>query len=604
MRRRGFKACLLPVATLLACLSGIESAWAADPPARVLVLYSTRRDAQISVVGERELPRVIEAGLDRELDYYSEYIDRGRFPDPLYRETFRGFLRSKYRGLRFDVIIAMQDLALQFIGDAHNELFPDTPVVFFATSSASRRMLNSTGIVSELNLARTLDLAAALQPEARRVFVVSGADPGSVEYERLARRQLARFEPRLTITYLAGLTTEALRTRLASLPQQSLVYYLVASRDGAGHSVHPLEYLDGLAAVANAPIYCWVDSALGHGIVGGSLKSQTAETDALAQLAVRVLRGEAADTIPVSAADLNEAQVDWRELQRWGIATARVPAGTRVLFREPTAWDRYKPYIVGSAAVVFVQTMLIAGLLVQRARLRRAEARVRGREQELRSSFERVRDLGGRLLNAQETERARIARELHDDISQQVILLSIDLELLLKRPVDPALLAGEALSRARTLAKSVHDLSHRLHPARLRLIGLVPALKGLVDEFSASGIPVTFTHDDVPSALPPDVTVCVFRTVQEAVQNALKHSRARQISVRLIGSAHQLALTVADDGVGFDVNAARGSGLGLISMGERLETVDGTLAIRSTPGVGTTIEVVVPIHATDDAVSV
>jgi len=602
--RHGCRACRLPVAILLTWLSATGSAWAQDRQARALVLYSTRRDAQIAVVGERELPRIIEAGLGRDLDYYSEFIDRGRFSDPLYKEAFREFLRSKYLGLRFDVVIAMQEPALEFIGDHRNELFPGTPVVFFATSSAPRRMLNSTGVVSELNFAHTLDLAAALQPEARRVFVVSGADGGSVEYEHVARRQLARFEPQLTITYLAGLTTEALRTRLASLPEQSLVYYLVANRDGAGQSMHPLEYLDSLAAVANAPIYCWVDSAIGHGIVGGSLKNQTAETDAVARLAVRVLRGESADEIPMSTADLNVAQVDWRQLRHWGIPEARVPQGTLVLFREPTVWDRYKRYIVGAAALVFAQTMLIASLLAQRARRRRAEAEVRDNERELQTSFERIRDLGGRLLNAQETERATIARELHDDISQQVILLSIDLELLMKGRADPAQLAGEALSRAQSLAKSVHDLSHRLHPARLRLIGLVPALEGLQHELSASGIPISFTHDDVPSTLPPDVTVCVFRTVQEALQNALKYSRARQISVRLIGSPHQLALTVADDGVGFDVKAAWGRGLGLISMGERLETIDGTLAIRSTPGVGTTVEVVVPLHAIEETIPV
>ena len=256
------------------------------------------------------------------------------------------------------------------------------------------------------------------------------------------------------------------------------------------------------------------------------------------------------------------------------------------------------------AALVFVQAMLIVGLLVQGARRRRAEALARGREQELRTDFERIRDLGGRLLNAQETERARIARELHDDISQQVVMLSIDLELLVKGRADPGRLAGEALGRAQSLAKSVHDLSHRLHPARLRLMGLVAALEGLQHDLSASGTPIAFAHDGVPSMLPPDVMVCVFRTVQEAAQNALKHSRARQISVRLIGSPHQLALTVADDGVGFDVDAAWASGLGLFRMGQWLVTIDGTLAIRSTPGVGTTIEVVVPLHAAEDTAQV
>ena len=114
-------------------------------------------------------------------------------------------------------------------------------------------------------------------------------------------------------------------------------------------------------------------------------------------------------------------------------------------------------------------------------------------------------------------------------------LLTIDLELLGERAevtVEP--LADEASNRAHDIAKSVHDLSHRLHPARLRLIGLVAALNGLRHELSrTSGIAITFTHDHVPSTLPPDLTLCLFRIVQEALQNAVKHSRARQISVHL-----------------------------------------------------------------------
>ena len=124
--------------------------------------------------------------------------------------------------------------------------------------------------------------------------------------------------------------------------------------------------------------------------------------------------------------------------------------------------------------------MLIAGLLVQRTRRRQAEARVIGSQEALRTSYERIRDLGGRLLSAQETERSRIARELHDDISQQVALLSIDLELLDGKAAGAGQqLAGDALNRAQQIAKSLHDLSHRLHPAKLRLIGLVPAINGL-----------------------------------------------------------------------------------------------------------------------------
>ena len=232
--------------------------------------------------------------------------------------------------------------------------------------------------------------------------------------------------------------------------------------------------------------------------------------------------------------------------------------------------------------------MLIVGLLVQRTRRRQAE--------------KRIRDLGGRLLNAQETERSRIARELHDDISQQMALLTIDLELLGGARGHSEPLAVEATTRAHDIAKSIHDLSRRLHPARLRLIGLVAAINGLRQELSkSSGIPIAFTHDHVPSTLPPDLTLCLFRVVQEALQNAVKHSRAHQISVRLSVGVEALSLTIADDGVGFDIDAASARGLGLISMSERLDMHGGTIDIRSRPGAGTRLEVAVPLHAHADS---
>jgi signal transduction histidine kinase len=593
---------LLPLLLVLVELGAAESAWAAEGQKQVLVLYSTRRDAQIAVVGERDLPRILDAGLGASLDYYSEYIDRARFPDPSYKAAFRDFLRLKYRDHRFDVVIALQDVALEFVGDNRNELFPDTPVVYFSGSPGARRIPDSTGVISNLNFSDTLAMALQLQPDIQRVFVVSGAEESDKEYESLVRVQFQPFEPRVGITYLAGLATNDLEARLAALPAQSIIYYVLASRDGADNIVHPLEYLDGLAAVANAPIYCWVDSAMDHGIVGGSLKSQSHEIEVIGQLALRVLRGERPDGIPTVAENLNVNQVDWRQLQRWGISEARVPAGTLIRFREPSAWDRYRLYILGAAVVLLAQTVLIVGLLVQRTRRRQAELEVREGQSALMASYERIRDLGRRLLNAQETERSRIARELHDDISQQMALLTIDLELLESAPGHSEPLAVEATNRAHDIAKSLHDLSRRLHPARLRLIGLVAAINGLRQELSkSSGIPIDFTHDQLPSTLPPDLTLCLFRVVQEALQNAVKHSRAHQISVHLGVGTDALSLTIADDGVGFDVDAATDRGLGLISMSERLDMHGGTIDIRSRPGAGTRLDVAVPLRAHADS---
>ena len=581
---------LLPFA-----FGALVAAWA-QPQKQVLVVYSTRRDAQIVAIGERELPRILEQGLGR-LDYYSEYIDDARFSDSAYQDAFRDFLLLKYKNVRFDAVIAVQDAALELVSGVRSQLFPGAPIVFFASGPVSGRIENATGLVAALTFTDTLALVADLQPQVRQIFVVSGASPSDMEYERLARQQFAPFESRFEITYLAGLRSAELESRLPNLPANSAIYYLIVNRDGSGENVHPLEYLSHVTAIANAPVYCWVDSAMGRGIVGGSLKDQTEQLDALGRLALRVLSGESAEGIPVSSPNLNVRQVDWRQLRRWGISESQSAARHACALQGTVACGTVTRSTSSRAAAVLVaQTLLIAGLLLQRRMRRQAEAQVRGSEEELRGSYRRIRDLGARLLQAQDTERSRVARELHDDISQQVALLSMNLELLLDEvPRETESLVGDALNQAQDIARSVHDLSHRLHPTRLRLTGLVAALETLQRELSRSTPAIAFTHQRVPANLPSDLTLSLFRVVQEALQNAVKHSRARTVTVDLRGESEALVLTISDDGVGFDVDAAAGTGLGLISMNERIDAIGGTFDIRSRGGGGTLLAIRVPL---------
>src|SRR5262245_20574973 len=297
-----------------------EEAWAVETQKQVLVLYATRRDAQIVVVGDRELPRMLETGFPDRIDYYSEFIELGRFSNPDYLDAFRDFLALKYRSIQFDLVVATDDAPLEFVAANRTRLFAGVPVVFFATRPPPPNLADATGVIAPLDLAGTVALATTLQPTTRHVFVVSGSDDSDKAYERLARAQLQSFEPRLAITYLSGLPTADLEMRLASLPDRSIVYYLVVDRDGANEAFHPLEYLDRITAVARAPVYCWVDSAMDHGVLGGSMKDQLAQTTAVGRLAVRVLRGERADTIPYASANLTVPQIDWRQLRRWGIS--------------------------------------------------------------------------------------------------------------------------------------------------------------------------------------------------------------------------------------------------------------------------------------------
>ncbi len=577
---------VIAIGTILAVLETTAAA-GQDVQKQVLVLYSTRSDAQIVVVGDRELQRIFGDGLPGGVDYYSEYLDQARFAHPEYETTFGAALRLKYQLQRFDLVIAVGNMPLEFV-DRNREIFGAAPMAFFAEQAPARRPPNSTGLVAQLNLHGTLDLAAALQPDLRNIFVVTGLRG---PYLTEIRRQIES-DSRFVVTVLSGLRTEGLLSRLASLPGQSAVYYMSVERDGADQKFRPLDYLDSVTAVANAPVYSWVDSTIGHGVVGGSLKDQTVEMRKIGELALRVLRGEPAESIPLTSPDLNVSQVDWRQLARWGISEGRVPPAAVMRFREPSAWERYKVQILGAAVALFAQTALIVGLLVQRTRRRQAEQEARRSHAALRTSYDRVRDLGVRLLHAQEDERARIARELHDDIAQQFAVMLIELKMMGHE--DGGAAAGEVLQRAQVIGKSLHDLSHRLHPSKLQLIDLSAALASLGSELSHRGVEITFTHHHVPRTLPPDVSLCIFRIVQEALHNTIKHSGARQVSVDLRGGT-ALSLIIADDGRGFDVNTVWGKGLGLISMQERVESIGGTVSIQSKASAGTRIDVRVPL---------
>jgi signal transduction histidine kinase len=564
----------------LAICAQPTSAWA-QRQQHVLTLYSTRADAEIASIGGRVLPRILGEGRSGELDYHVEFIDPSRV-SPTYPDAFRDYLRQKYTGLALDLVIAMDAGALGFVNRYRIELFPGAPVVFFSSRPSPPRPPNSTGVNAVINLRDTVRLAAALQPALRNIFVVTGADRS---YEMLAKAELEFYATRFSITYLSALETGALEQRLAALPPDSMVYYVHVIEDGAGLTFNALDYLDRISAVANAPTYSWFDSSMGHGIVGGSLRSLTAQMNDVGRLALRVLSGEPADSIPVTQPDLNVTSVDWRQLRRWRISERRVPPGTTIAFREPSAWQRYRAYIISATIVLIGQAALIAALLVQRRRRQRAEQLAATSQAALAASYERIRGLGAKLLNAQEAERARIARELHDDVSQQLVLLTIELT---------SLGAAGALERAQAIARTVHELSYRLHSDRLGLLGLIAAIRGLQHELSSISTEIVFTHDDVPANVPAAVAFGLYRVAQEALQNAVMHSQSAHVMVHLQGGGGVLALTIADDGVGFDVDKAWATGLGLASMRERIQSLGGEFDIRSTPGAGTRVSVRVP----------
>lgn len=213
-------------------------------------------------------------------------------------------------------------------------------------------------------------------------------------------------------------------------------------------------------------------------------------------------------------------------------------------------------------------------------------------------ALERV---SGQLIEAQEKERSRIARELHDDICQRLALLSMELQRADASSGSPTTKTSleEIRKHCSEIAGDVQSLSHQLHSSKLDLLGIAAAIRGFSKEFSKQyEVDIDFSEKNVPTKLDKDVSLCLFRVAQEALHNAMKYSGVRQFSVELSGMENAIQLVVSDAGVGFDVEEAKmDRGLGLLSMQERIHLVHGSFSVESKPWHGAKVIVSVPVIA-------
>jgi two-component system CheB/CheR fusion protein len=230
---------------------------------------------------------------------------------------------------------------------------------------------------------------------------------------------------------------------------------------------------------------------------------------------------------------------------------------------------------------------------------RELEVQIHSTEETLGRTQTELRALAGRLFTSQEEERRRVSRELHDDITQQLAHLQIEIEGIQQNPPasrEEVARRMEALSqKTSNLSNSIRTISHRLHPSILEDLGLAEAIKSLIDEFRlAEGMPTTFRRNNVPEDVPIQTAGALYRVAQEALHNVAKHAGKTHVKVSLEGSDSRLRLEIKDSGEGFDMHETN-RGLGLVSMAERARLVQGVFSIESALGAGTTIRVDVPL---------
>jgi signal transduction histidine kinase len=510
-------------------------------------------------------------------------------------------LRRKYATRSIDLIMTGASRPLRVALHNRTDLFSSAPVVFVSVDPKAagdlRLDADVTGTWLHIGWMETLELAHRLQPDIRRAVVVGGTSPSDRVWLNQARAQLAMQSGLVEVEYLTGLGLEDILKTVAVLSAQTVVLVGPYLRDVTGRDFVSPDVIGRIAASASVPTYAVTDNAVGTGAVGGYVVSFDAHGRTAAELALRVLAGERP---PPTEAGTTVPMVDARQLERWRLDARRLPAGTVVRFREPSLWEQYRWYVVGAVSALLLQSGLIGGLLVHRAQRRRAQAR-------LAESVTQNQTLAGRLITAQEDERRRIARELHDGVNQELSALSIALTKLGRSaPSRAADLTGELArlqQRAAGLVEEVRQLSHELHPGVLQHVGLVAALQGYCEEFEGEhGLTVTFQADEDLGVVPADHALCLYRATQEALRNVTKHAKARHVRVSVACDHGDVRLTVADDGCGFDRTEARHrGGLGLISLDERVRLVGGQVTIRTGPQEGTEVRIQVPLPENPDA---
>jgi PAS domain S-box-containing protein len=811
---------------------------------RVLVLHSFGNAAPPFTTHSVAFETELTDKMGEFVDLDEVYLDVARYATLEIEEALVEFMRKRQAKWSPDLVVPIGSPAGVFVARYRDQLFPSTTPIIY-TGMDKRRLpegaleQNASFVGESFDFTSVVEDILRLAPKTTNISVVIGASPLETYWADALRKEYQGFTNRVNFTWFSNLSFDQMLERAANTPPHSFILLVLLMRDANGVTHNADEALKRLHAVANAPINSLFQHQLGLGIVGGRLYQAELEGIESARIAIRVLHGENITNFPPKIIPPYVPSYDSRELQRWKISEDRLPPGSRVLFRELTAWDRYKGRIVailslcvGEGALIF---LLMANLIRRRRaersvaeiearfrsaadvspvmiwmtgtnklctfvnkawldftgrkleqelgngwteglhpedvaasvqayykafearepfsmeyRLRKrsgdyawvidngaprfdpngaflgyigaatdvtaprqAEARLRESENRMtmaaeaahlgmwvwnesdphiwtsanwktihgypcdadigfdsmlerihpddramvaravsgafanRTSFfvehrvrlpdgqvrwismrgrveqgtgeESMRLLGisiditerkeaenaarevtGKLITAQEDERRRLARDLHDDLNQRLALLSIDADLLerIDHNSEAGPIISDIASQLKNLSSEVHKLSYQLHPAKLEQLGLVSATRALCQEQSKLGTAnIEFNHEQIPRELNRTAALCIYRIVQEGLQNMRKHSSATQAQVELKRELTQISLRISDNGHGFDMaKTSHHAGLGLVGMRERVRLVNGHITFQSEPGRGTRIEVKIPIE--------
>jgi signal transduction histidine kinase len=590
---------------------------AAAEPKRVLLLHS---------FGPQFVPWVFFAGQFREelfrlspdrIDLYEASLEGSRFQQPDEQGPIVDYLVALFGTRKLDLIVTLGAPAAFFAQKYRAQLFPSTPLVI---GGPEQRAINYRTLTSnDAPVAVTLDFKKWIEnilqvlPDTTHIAWVVGASPLERFWTEEFRRTSQPFTDRISFEWFNDLRFEDMLKRVSKLPPHSAIFYVDLRVDAAGVPLDRDLVLPKLREATNAPIFSYIDSYLGSGIVGGPMLSSEEVGRRMAVAAVRILSGESPGDLKIPALALGAPQYDWRELQHWNISEDRLPAGSVVRFREPTVWKQYRWQITLICAVVLLEGALISGLLYERRRRLHAEVQSRQRSAELAHI--------NRFSTAGELT-ATIAHEINQPLG--AILTNIETaELMVKSPAPDLQEIGEILADVRRDDERASEVIGRLRsllkkaPFELKHIDLNEVVRETVRFLSALAVArkVDLTSFIAPTPLPiKGDLIQLQQVILNLIVNAMDAmsgmpSAERRITVSTARDGNSADLSVSDVGPGipfeklkevfepFFTTKPQGMGMGLSIARTIVEAHGGQLSAENRAGRGAAFRMRLPLAA-------
>lgn len=596
--------------------AGPAAADAAATPARnVLVLYSYSRLLPASIEGDKGLRENL-AGLDTgQVQLFEEYLDSPRFTLDEYAEATVAFLRDKYAPRPPDVIVAGGPEVLRFLLWHRDELFPGVPVVHEGVRpNALPRQLPAdvVGVTHAVEFGKTLDLALQLHPRTRRVVFVSRTAPGpDSEWHAMMMLEAARLRDRVQVEFITDLSHAEVLSRVRQLAAGTVVFSPGYFSDGADRRFNPPEALRDIAAASSAPVYSVYSTSLGNGVVGGVMRPFRDVGREAALLVNALLAGTPPSELSNPEGSPVRAHLDWRQLQRWSIDLRVLPADAVLHYRPPTLWEAYRSQVLLALLILLLQAALIAWLLAERLRRRRAEQAVAQQRfalahasrlavaGELTASIahEINQPLGAILSNA---EAAELLLDDRADRREELRAILGDIRRDDQR-------AGEVIRRLRGLLAR-HEVEREPVDVNGIVLDSVAAVRGearrrgVVLESVTSPNPVASLGDRIQMQ---QVVINLLMNAMDALEGV--PDERRHVTATVLPSRDRVRVSVRDRGTGvapehlprlfesFFTTKRQGMGLGLAIVRSLVESQGGRVWAENVPDGGAAFHVEWPL---------